>query len=179
MEPEEEWRPVKGYEGYYEVSNKCRIRSIERFGINRHKNGKKFVHGKLKYTEVCNTGREVVQLSKNGINKKHPVYRLMAIAFLPNPNNYPEINHKDENPLNCSLDNLEWCEHKYNCNYGTRNRRISISKFKRVAIYKNGVKVREFESQKEASEYLRVSTGYLSSAIRFTKPIKGYTIKRL
>lgn len=55
------------------------------------------------------------------------VHRFIAECFIPNPNNLPEINHKDENKTNNCVDNLEWCDHKYNINYGTRNKRSSIS----------------------------------------------------
>ena len=66
-----------------------------------------------------------VSLSKNGKVKKYKVHRLVAEAFIPNPLNLPCINHKDENPLNNNVENLEWCTHEYNNNYGTHNERIS------------------------------------------------------
>lgn len=68
-----------------------------------------------------------VQLLKNGNKYSFKVHRLVAIVFLPNPNNLPEVNHKDENKQNPNLDNLEWCTVKYNNNYGTRGYRVSQS----------------------------------------------------
>lgn len=68
-----------------------------------------------------------VQLFKNGNKYSFKVHRLVAIVFLPNPNNLPEVNHKDENKQNPNLDNLEWCTVEYNNNYGTRGYRISQS----------------------------------------------------
>lgn len=88
------------------------------------------------YGEVFNnkTGRKLKPLIKKGYcgvylygeghRKFCLVHRLVAKTFISNPNNYPEINHKDENPLNNNIDNLEWCTRKYNCNYGTHNYKI-------------------------------------------------------
>ena len=72
-----------------------------------------------------NDGYRRVRLNKTGIENDYSIHRLAAIAFIPNPNNYPEVNHKDENPSNNKIDNLEWCTAKYNVNYGTRNKRVS------------------------------------------------------
>ena len=107
----EKWRDVVGYEGLYQVSNTGKIRS-------HHK-------GKWKDIVDCATkyGYKVVLLYKNGVRKSARVHRLVAEAFIPNPNNYPYINHKDENPLNNCAENLEWCTPKYNSNYGTATKR--------------------------------------------------------
>ena len=170
------WKPVVGYEGYYEVSNLCRVRSVDRYVMNSHKNGFKRAHGIIKKTDICNMGREIVQLSKAGVNRRFPVYRLMAIAFLPNPENLPQINHKDENPLNNSLENLEWCSSKYNCNYGTRNRRISESKYKPIVIVDElGNKIK-FISRNDAAKYLGVSNSSICVAIKRNRKIKNYKI---
>ena len=59
------------------------------------------------------------------------IHRLVAETFIPNPNNYYCVNHKDENPLNNNVKNLEWCSINYNCNYGNRNKKIS-EKLKRI-----------------------------------------------
>ena len=118
------WKDILGYEGLYQVSNFGRVRSLDR--IVKEKNGKnKFLKGKiLKYILVYG-GYMVVRLSKNGILKNYYVHRLVAQAFLDNPDNLPCVNHKDENPQNNVVSNLEWCDAKYNLNYGTRNKRIS------------------------------------------------------
>ena len=68
-----------------------------------------------------------VQLSNDGKQKEFVVHRLVAAAFIPNPNNYPIINHKDENKKNNCADNLEWCTQEYNINYGTGNARRAKS----------------------------------------------------
>ena len=126
------WRPVVGYEGFYEISNYGRVKSIARKLNNQYSNCERILHprkNKLDYLRInlC-----------DGIKvKTHLIHKLVSKAYLPNPNNYPCVNHKDENPSNNfvwvnddgSIDfeksNLEWCTQKYNSNYGTRNDRIS------------------------------------------------------
>ena len=108
------WKPIKGYEGLYQVSNFGRVKSL--------KFGKEKI---LKQSKNKKTGYLHVVLCKNGILKTFRVHRLVAEAFLDNPNNLPCVNHKDENKTNNNVDNLEWCNAKYNLNYGNRNKRIS------------------------------------------------------
>lgn len=78
-----------------------------------------------------------VALYKNKTKKHIKIHRLVAQAFLPNPNNYDCINHIDENKLNNNVENLEWCSKKYNCNYGIRNEKMSKSKSKYKIVQKN------------------------------------------
>ena len=97
-------------------------------------------------------------------NKSFSVHKLIALAFLPNPNNYLEINHKDEDKTNNRVENLEWCDHKYNSNYGTRSERIRntlIRKkhcFKSVAQYtKEGKLVKVYQSVAEAQRLTKIN----------------------
>lgn len=108
-------------------------------------------------------GYLTVILYKNGKIKNYKIHRLVAEAFIPNPNNYPCVNHKDENPSNNCINNLEWCTHKYNMNYGTcQQRKVSNTDYKEVSrkrveklskpvlqFTKNNVFVREWCSAKE------------------------------
>lgn len=111
----EEWRDIHGYEGKYQVSNMGRIRTLSpKNRVRNSKNG-------IITTSLDNCGYKNVTLS----GKTYKVHRLVAIAFIENIHQYPCINHKDENKENNRVDNLEWCSYKYNCNYGTRNLRIS------------------------------------------------------
>ena len=83
---------------------------------------------KILSQSISNNGYYRVHLCKNGKAKWYAVHKLVAQTFIPNPLHLPEVNHKDENKLNNNVDNLEWCDSKYNTNYGTRNKRISKAK---------------------------------------------------
>lgn len=80
-----------------------------------------------------------VSLWKDGKSTTKPVHRLVAETFIPNPNNFLQVNHKDENKLNNSVENLEWCSEDYNTHYGTRNQRIATSKGKRTLCIETGI----------------------------------------
>lgn len=82
-------------------------------------------------------GYLIVKLSKNNISHTIKVHKLVANAFIPNPFKLPQINHRDEDKTNNNVDNLEWCTNKYNCNYGTHNKRMSKTLSKTVYQYSN------------------------------------------
>lgn len=111
----EEWRDIKGYPNYM-VSNLGRVKSL-----NYHRTGREGILSNKKTIK----GYLRITLSKNSIRKNYLIHRLVAEAFIPNPDNLPFINHKDENPSNNCASNLEYCDVLYNNNYGTRNKRIS------------------------------------------------------
>ena len=114
--PKQIWKEIPNYEGKYQVSNTGKVRSL-----NYKRTGKTKI---LKIREDKN-GYTVVTLTKNSKKKTYSVHRLVAQAFIPNPNDLPEVNHKDENPANNFYTNLEWCTHEYNINYGTHNEKVS------------------------------------------------------
>ena len=125
----EVWRDVVGYEGLYQVSNLGRVRSIDRVTFstgtmredaNYHFKGKLLKQGNKNAS--ISPYKQVV-LYKDRKHKTYGVHRLVAEAFIPNPNNLPQVNHKDENPSNNNVNNLEWCTAKYNVNYGTATKR--------------------------------------------------------
>lgn len=112
------WKDVVGYEGLYQVSNLGRVKSL-----NYNRTGKEKIMKPISHKY----GYLKVNLRKNNSEKKFLIHRLVAQAFLPNPNNLPQVNHKDENPSNNIVTNLEYCDAKYNSNYGTRNEKLSIN----------------------------------------------------
>lgn len=118
----EKWKPITETNGIYEISDLGNIRTIDRYA-KVCGGGQRLVKGGIKKTTMCVNGYLELQASINGKRKIFMVHRLVAQYFIPNPNNFPEVNHKDENPQNNCVDNLEWCTPKYNCNYGTRNQR--------------------------------------------------------
>ena len=100
--------------GKYQISNLGRVKSL--YVINNKT--KSIVHREKILKQSIRTNYYGITLSKNGIHKNFTVHRLVAEAFIPNPDNLPEVNHKDENKLNNEVSNLEWCDKKYNMNYG-------------------------------------------------------------
>ena len=122
---QEIWKDIEDYEGLYQVSNLGRIKSLEREVIAGRGHKKVIKKEKILHPTDNSFGYLMIQLTKNGAQKNFLVHRLVAKAFIPNPNNYPEINHKDENKYNNCVENLEWCTKLYNMNYGTRKKRQS------------------------------------------------------
>lgn len=106
------WKNIEGYEGLYQVSNYGNVKSL-RFGKEKILKPAKDKNG---YLMVC--------LSKQS-QTTHYIHRLVAMAFIDNPNNFSELNHRDEDKTNNKVENLEFCDRGYNINYGTRNQKIS------------------------------------------------------
>lgn len=155
------WRPVVGFEGYYEVSNYGRIKSL-----NYNKTGCSVI-----MTPCDAKGYLRIILCKCGKRKSMFVHRIVAEAFLPNPDNFPCVNHKDENPKNNAVWNLEWCTVKYNTNYGTGIKRRSTKQSKPVvAIDPVTLKiVLRFSSASEAyrNGYSNVSLSVRKGVLRY------------
>ena len=118
----EEWKSIPGYEGLYEVSNLGRVRSLDRY-VKTCYEAYKLHKGKILSPAKDKNGYLKVHLCYNGKHNIIRVHRLVAQAFLLNPDNLPEVNHKDEDKTNNSVDNLEWCDRSYNISYGTRTER--------------------------------------------------------
>lgn len=152
----EEWKEIPGYEGLYEVSNKGNVRNVRRNTLLRLQ--------KTKY------GYIQVYLYKNGIRTGLRVHRLVAQAFLLNTDNLPEVNHRDEDKTNNRVDNLEFCDRKYNVNYGSRKDKVKdtaikngywtgLSKEEYMKEYreKNREKIREYreKNREKNREYNR------------------------
>lgn len=119
---QEVWKDINGYEGYYQISNFGRVRSLDREilysdGRCYHYNGKILKFGNCK-------GYHFVNLYKDTNKKIYRVCRLVAIHFIDNPHNLPQVNHKDENTENDHASNLEWCDMEYNNSYGTHIKRV-------------------------------------------------------
>lgn len=116
---EEVWRPVAGYNGRYEVSDLGNVKSMD------------YNHtGQTRVLSECDdgSGYRLVCLCKDGRQKSCKVHRLVAEAFIPNPGNLPQVNHKNEDKTDNRAENLEWCSQSYNINYGTANERAGKAK---------------------------------------------------
>lgn len=158
----EVWKDVVGYEGLYKVSNIGRIMSCERY-VNTCGGGKRLLGEKILKPFKCPGGYCEVSLWKNNKYKTTMVHRIVAVAFLNNPNNFPEVNHKDENKENNCIENLEWCTSKYNANYGSRTQKMKDKKPSKPVIMmdKSGNVVKKYNSLGDASR----ETGFDISAI--------------
>lgn len=154
------WKDIDGYEGYYQVSNMGRVKSLDR-QIHR-KNGKDvFVSGTIMALQT-NHGYSTVRLRLGNTRKNVKVHRLVATSFIPNPNNLPEVNHIDENKQNNHVENLEWCTHEYNSNFGTRNIRTNITKSNNPAIKD----ICRLNGMKSAKKIICINTGEVYDSIR-------------
>lgn len=114
---EEIWKPVVGYEGSYEVSNFARVRSLDR---PKYKCPKRIIKGKIRPQQLLSNGYWSIMLSKEGLNKRVSVHRLVAMAFLPNPYNYATVNHINYDRKDSNVENLEWCSQSQNIKHATQ-----------------------------------------------------------
>lgn len=144
----EVWKTIEDYPDYM-ISNLGNVKSL--------KYGKeKILKQKLKIYYY-------VHLSSNGKSKYYAVHRLVATAFLPNPNNYSCVNHKDENKQNNKVDNLEWCTQEYNINYGTRNEKASKALSKPIVqIDKSGLIIGVYDSTRQIERELNINHSSIS-----------------
>lgn len=161
----EEWRAVVGYEGFYEVSNLGNVRSLAVYSA-KYKKVIKRKEPRLRKQETSHDGYQRVLLCLYGVHHHFMVHRLVAQAFIPNPDNLPEVNHKDEDTQNNRVENLEWCTAEYNSNYGTLPKRISKRMreehyaAKKVLQYTlDGKYITSYKSQNEAGRAIGHKNG--------------------
>ena len=119
------WKDILGYEGKYQISDSGEVKRLsytykDTWGCGRVR----VMPERLVCATIGKGGYKMVDLHFCGVRKRMYVHRLVAQAFIPNPNNLPQVNHKDENKLNNCVSNLEWCTHAYNQRYGTKNERM-------------------------------------------------------
>lgn len=178
------WKDVTGFEGLYQVSN---IGSVKRVAHDTTTSNNKILHlyeKKLKPAKL-NSGYLFVQL--HDCNRKQhlkTVHRLVAQAFIPNPDNLPIVNHKDENKLNNAASNLEWCTHAYNNVYNGVNRRVSRKLKGRQAH--NAVRVIDestgtvYMSKQQCAKACKLRWNILDGMINGTiQEFKGHRIRKL
>ena len=157
MKTLEIWRPIKGYEGRYEVSSYGRVRST-----NRQFTRKGYIvniRGKvLSPGTNCDGGYLFVNLCRPGFKRKgFYIHRLVAAAFLSNPDNLKEVNHKDRNTQNNNVSNLEWCTRQYNTTYLDAHKKRGVALRRPILVYNpNETLYREFESCEDAALHFGV-----------------------
>lgn len=157
------WKDVRNFEGYYEVSNLGGLRRKSRYITD--KNGvTRFWKGKVLKLHENIDGYYRCILSKEGKVTHDSIHRLVAESFIDNPNNYPVINHKDEDPSNNCVENLEWCTIEYNNAYGTRIKRMKNNKQFQQRHAENRMPVLKFSLQGELLEKFKsLKEAYKSS----------------
>lgn len=184
----EVWVSVKGYEGYYEVSNTGKVRSVERTIILLSRNGKPrpsvykskelklVVEHKKKHN---NLPRLYVTLSKDCITKRFYVHRLIAETFIPNPAELPEVNHIDGNPLNNNVNNLEWSSRLDNVRHAFENKLIKTERAVAKLHPKTLEIIETYKSESEACRQHNVTQGKILRSMQRNGTSCGYKWKYL
>lgn len=173
------WKDIPGYEGLYQASTYGRVKSLARPNANNQ----------YKEERILSPGNQNrymgYVLCIDGKHKNHHAHRLVAETFIPNFHNWPIINHKDENPSNNAVSNLEWCTYKYNNSYGTRLKKIGEkNKYGSCCqavkmITKNGECIRIFFSAAEAQRRTGINSAQICAcANHYEHTIKGRVTAR-
>ena len=159
----EEWKDIQGYEGRYQVSNLGRIKSSYKGSWNILKpidNGQGYKH---------------IKLFKDGERKHYYIHRLVAQAFIDNPNNYPEVNHIDENKANNCMENLEWCGREYNLSYNLGRKRRAESRKGKYVGKENCMYGKKGEAHPTSKKVKCITTGEIFDSI--TEASRKYKCK--
>lgn len=187
----EEWRPAKGFEGLYEVSNTQKVRSLERYVKCGYGKIKK-IKGKILTPYICN-GYYAYNLRKGGKTLKSYLHRLMAEAFIPNPESYPQIDHINTVRTDCRIENLRWCSSKQNqgnpltreklrmnayeseeCKIKRTTTRDSKGLNKKVFCYdSNGNFIKEYTRASQVAEEIGVPPSHVNNACLYGYALRG------
>lgn len=162
------WKDIEGYEGLYQVSNAGRVKSfIARNGVTNKE-------GHILSANSCRGYPSVRLCKSDGSRKTFLVHRLVAAAFVPNPNGYNEVNHKDENKLNGTASNLEWCTRGYNMAYGTARLRQGISSGQPVEqCTLDGIKIATYCSAETAGKINRLDPSSIHKCCKHKRKYAG------
>lgn len=171
----EEFRPVKGYEGLYEVSDFGRVKSLQRKVSSAIRNNTTITRKERLLKQGDNRGYKSVVLQIVGDNKNQckRVHRLVAEVFLPNPLNKPIINHKDCDPSNNHVGNLEWCTQSYNIQYSWNLGRKKVSdEFKKPRFGRENKSARQVVQMTLSGEFVKEwdCVSYIERDLGFSRP---------
>lgn len=169
----EVWKDVVGYEGFYQVSNLGNVKSLDRELVNS-KGVTSFRKGKILKPQKCTNKYFFVNL---GARKPNLIHRLVALAFVPNENDLPQVNHIDGDRTNNRYDNLEWvsCSDNHKHSYSKLDRKLH-SNSKLVVISKDGVE-HKFHGCNAAAKFLKVVPGSIASSVIKKHLCKGWEVR--
>lgn len=165
------WRDVTGYEGLYQVNERGEVKSLERTKSNNL--GQQRVSERILAQVPDKDGYLRVCLSKDGKHTPALVSRLVAREFIPNPDNLPVINHKDENKQNNNVDNLEWCTVRYNTCYGTGLKRAAMKQGRPVVQMKDNDVISEYYSTHNAASQTGIPQSNIYKACEGARKTAG------
>lgn len=159
------WKDIKDYEGLYQVSNLGRVKSLERLTTWQDR-GRRIMPQRIMSLEVTRQGYLRIMLAKEGTRTRFQVHRLVAAAFIQNPNNLPFINHKDEEKANNVVENLEWCTSQYNNTYNDRAIKANEWRRRKIIQYKlNGEYVATWESISKAARETKTNASNICECV--------------
>ena len=157
----EKWKQIPNLP--YEISSLGKIRNLQ---------------GKVLKTYIQNSGYEQIKINYQGLHIHKSIHRLVAEAFIPNPNNLPIVNHKDENPANNIVSNLEWCTVSYNNNYNKRNEKIGDEEGHDISVYdKDNKYIESFPSITKAANAYDISLTTLWRRVQDGQIINNHYFK--
>jgi hypothetical protein len=170
------WKDIKGYEnyeGYYQISNQGRVRGLDRYV--KHSNIVIFIKERVLKQALSTRGYFFLGLNKNGVGIRHRVHRLVAEAFIPNPFNLPEVNHKNGIKTDNRVENLEWVTHKENIQHAFRTGLANNDNHNKKVLMLSLINepLLWFDSIKEAGETNFIDTGSISKCCRGIRKIAG------
>lgn len=155
------WKDIEGYDGEYQISNYGRVRSFKNKNI------------KILKEYLTPSNYRFVKLYKDGKQKGHLLHRLVAQAFISNPDNKPFVNHIDGNQLNCSISNLEWCSHQENVQHAYKTG-LTKGRIKTINQYNlDGNFIRSWESGVKIQNNLNINRGHISQCCNGQRKTAG------